>query len=79
MQKIDTWYKAEGYCPSEEYELASYLLFEAGVATLEELDPKAEGRTDFCFYTGDKAERDRKSNARNREQREKNRNFRRNV
>ena len=59
MQKIDTWYKAEGYCPSEEYELASYLLFEAGVATLEELDPKAEGRTDFCFYTGDKAERDR--------------------
>ena len=59
MQKIDTWYKAEGYCPAEEYELASYLLFEAGVATLEELDPKAEGRTDFCFYTGDKAERDR--------------------
>ena len=59
MQKIDTWYKAEGWCPAEEYELASYLLFEAGVATLEELDPKAEGRTDFCFYTGDKAERDR--------------------
>ena len=59
MQKIDTWYKAEGYCPIEDFELASYLLFEAGVATLEELDPKAEGRTDFCFYTGDKAERDR--------------------
>ena len=51
MQKVDTWYKAEGYCPAEEFELASYLLFEAGVATLEELDPKAEGRTDFCFYT----------------------------
>lgn len=59
MQKIDTWYKAEGFCSEEEFELASYLLFEAGVATLEELDPKAEGRTDFCFYTGDKAERDR--------------------
>jgi len=59
MQKIDTWYKAEGYCPEEEFEIASYLLFEAGVATLEELDPKEEGRTDFCFYTGDKEERDR--------------------
>ena len=47
MQKIDTWYKAEGYCPAEEYEIASYLLFEAGVATLEELDPKEEGRTDL--------------------------------
>lgn len=59
MQKIDTWYKAEGSCPEEEFELASYLLFEAGVATLEELDPKVEGRTEFCFYTGDKDERDR--------------------
>lgn len=59
MQKIDTWFKAEGYCPAEDFEMASYLLFEAGVATLEELDPKADGRTDFCFYTGDKAERDR--------------------
>ena len=36
MQKVDTWYKAEGYCPAEEFELASYLLFEAGVATLED-------------------------------------------
>jgi ribosomal protein L11 methyltransferase len=59
MKTTDTWYKAEGNCPAEDFELASYLLFEAGVATLEELDPKAEGRTDFCFYTGDKAERDR--------------------
>ena len=59
MQKIDTWYKAEGNCPDEEYEIASYLLFEAGVATLEELDPVTAGRTEFCFYTGDKAERDR--------------------
>ena len=59
MQKIDTWYKAVGHCPTEDYELASYLLFEAGVATLEELDPTVEGQTDFRFYTGDKAERDR--------------------
>ena len=59
MQKIETWYKAEGNCPDEEYEIASYLLFEAGVATLEELDPVTAGRTEFCFYTGDKAERDR--------------------
>jgi len=59
MQKIDTWYKAQGNCPDEEYEIASYLLFEAGVATLEELDPVTAGRTEFCFYTGDKAERDR--------------------
>lgn len=59
MQRIETWYKAEGHCPAEDFELASYLLFEAGVATLEELDTKEEGRTDFCFYTGDKDERDR--------------------
>ncbi len=59
MQKIETWYKAVGHCPTEDYELASYLLFEAGVATLEELDPTVDGQTDFRFYTGDKAERDR--------------------
>ena len=59
MKKVDTWYKAQGYCPTEYFELASYLLFEAGVATLEELEPVADGRTDFCIYTGDKAERDR--------------------
>lgn len=59
MQKIDTWYKATGHCSTEDFELASYMLFEAGVATLEELDPKELGRTDFCFYTGDKSERDR--------------------
>lgn len=59
MQKTETWYKAEGHCPAEEFELASYLLFEAGVATLEELDSKDPSRTDFRFYTGDKEERDR--------------------
>ena len=53
MQKIDTWYKAEGYCPAEEFELASYLLFEAGVATLEELDPKALRRSSEFYPGGD--------------------------
>ena len=38
MKTTDTWYKAEGNCPAEDFELASYLLFEAGVATLEELE-----------------------------------------
>ncbi|MBP5246752.1 MAG: 50S ribosomal protein L11 methyltransferase [Fibrobacter sp.] len=59
MENPETWYKAEGHCPAEEFELASYLLFEAGVASLEELEPLAEGRTDFCFYTEDRLERDR--------------------
>lgn len=59
MKKIDLWYKAQGFCPAMDFELASYLLFEAGVATLEELDSKEEGRTDFCFYTDDKADLDR--------------------
>ena len=31
MQKTETWYKAEGDCPAEDFELASYLLFEAGL------------------------------------------------
>lgn len=59
MQKIELWYKAQGHCPAVDFELASYLLFEAGVATLEELDSTEEGRSDFCFYTGDKEELDR--------------------
>ncbi|MCF0224139.1 MAG: 50S ribosomal protein L11 methyltransferase [Fibrobacter sp.] len=58
MKQIDLWYKAEGYCPETDFELASFLLFEAGVATLEELDPKEAGRIDFCFYTGERQERD---------------------
>ena len=59
MQKIDVWYKAKGRCPRAEFELASYLLFEAGVATLEELDGADPEVAEFQFYTGDKAERDR--------------------
>lgn len=33
-----TWYAAQGSCLSEQFELISYELFEAGVMTLEELD-----------------------------------------
>lgn len=59
MHKTETWYKAEGDCPAEDFELASYLLFEAGVASLEELDPTDDGLSHFCFYTSDRLERDR--------------------
>ena len=59
MQKTETWYKAEGDCPAEDFELASYLLYEAGVASLEELDPTDDGLSHFCFYTSDRLERDR--------------------
>ncbi|MCF0216353.1 MAG: 50S ribosomal protein L11 methyltransferase [Fibrobacteraceae bacterium] len=64
MQKVNTWYKAQGCCPMEAFELASYFLFEAGVATLEEMDIKEvenpkEGLTYFCFFTGDITERNR--------------------
>lgn len=38
MQIYDTWYWAQGQCPTEEFDLAGYELFEAGVQTLEELD-----------------------------------------
>lgn len=58
MQTNDVWYKATGYCSPEEYELATYFLMEAGVGALEELETSTPERTDFCFYTGDKAERD---------------------
>ena len=59
MQNTETWYKAEGDCATDEFELASYLLFEAGVASLEELDPTDDGRTHFCFYANERLERDR--------------------
>jgi len=59
MQNTETWYKAKGDCASDEFELTSFLLFEAGIASLEELDSALPGRTDFCFYTKDLSERDR--------------------
>lgn len=58
MQKTEIWYKAQGRCKSEEYEIVSYLLFEAGVLTLEELECENSELTEFRFYTGDKEERD---------------------
>jgi ribosomal protein L11 methyltransferase len=36
--QADIWFWAQGQCPAEEFELASYELFEAGIQTLEELD-----------------------------------------
>ena len=54
MKKVETWYKAEGYCAASDFEFASFLLFEAGVETLEELDSKDISVTPFCFYTDDK-------------------------
>ncbi len=59
MQKHDTWYWAAGHCAADDYELESYNLFEAGVMTLEELETSTPERTEFRFYTGDCAERDR--------------------
>ncbi|MEE1068593.1 MAG: 50S ribosomal protein L11 methyltransferase [Fibrobacteraceae bacterium] len=59
MQKVETWYKAQGRCKSEEYELASYLLFEAGVETLEELESENPEWTSFRFFTGEKNDRDK--------------------
>lgn len=38
MNPHPIWYSAEGHCSAEEFEIASYELFEAGVQTLEELD-----------------------------------------
>ncbi len=59
MQKTEIWYKAQGQCPTADYEIASYFLFEAGVATLEELDSDNPEMTSFCFYTDDKICRDK--------------------
>lgn len=53
------WYKARGRCLKEEYDLVSYELFEAGVSALEELESESPLHTEFCFYTGDKAEREK--------------------
>ena len=33
------WYWAQGHCATADFELASYYLFEAGVQSIEELDP----------------------------------------
>lgn len=62
MKKNEVWYKAQGSCATNRYELLSYELFEAGVVTLEELESSNEKRTDFCFYTDSKEECERLTN-----------------
>ncbi len=59
MQNTETWYKAEGHCPIEEFELASYMLFEAGIASIEELNSTDAVFSHFCFYTSDRLECER--------------------
>jgi ribosomal protein L11 methyltransferase len=59
MKNIETWYQATGHCSTAEYEVASYLLFEAGVSMLQELDSSNAEQTDFCFYSESREERDR--------------------
>ncbi|OIP52178.1 MAG: 50S ribosomal protein L11 methyltransferase [Fibrobacteres bacterium CG2_30_45_31] len=59
MKNIETWYQATGHCATSEYEVVSYLFFEAGVSMLQELDSSNAERTDFCFFSESKEERDR--------------------
>ena len=50
-------YYATGRCKTEDYELESFNLFEAGIASLEEIE--TENGIAFKFYTNSKSERDR--------------------
>jgi len=52
-------YYAVGHCPSENFELESFNLFEAGISTLEELETGDPSRVYFKFYTNSKEELDR--------------------
>jgi len=52
-------YYAVGHCPSENFELESFNLFEAGISTLEELETEDASRVYFKFYTSSKEELDR--------------------
>jgi len=52
-------YYAVGHCPSENFELESFNLFEAGVSTLEELETGNDAEISFKFYTSSKEELDR--------------------
>lgn len=51
-------YYAIGFCKTENYELESFNLFEAGITTIEELDSEDDENTEFKFYTNTKEERD---------------------
>jgi ribosomal protein L11 methyltransferase len=52
------WFWAKGSCPEEEFEIASYYLFEAGIASLEELE-RLEGRVNFRFFGEERGEMER--------------------
>jgi len=52
-------YYAVGHCPSENFELESFNLFEAGISTLEELETGDDSSVLFKFYTSSKEELDR--------------------
>jgi ribosomal protein L11 methyltransferase len=52
-------YYAMGSCKAECYELESFNLFEAGVATLEEIEAEKDSEIAFKFYANSKEELDR--------------------
>jgi ribosomal protein L11 methyltransferase len=52
-------YYAVGHCPSENFELESFNLFEAGILALEELAAEKDSEVAFKFYTSSKEELDR--------------------
>jgi len=52
-------YYAMGSCKAECYELESFNLFEAGIASLEEIEAEKDSDIAFKFYTSSKEERDR--------------------
>jgi ribosomal protein L11 methyltransferase len=52
-------YYAIGRCPSENFELESFNLFEAGISTLEELETGEDSYISFKFYADSKEELNR--------------------
>jgi len=52
-------YYAMGSCKAECYELESFNLFEAGIASLEEIETEKDSEVRFKFYTSSKEELDR--------------------
>jgi len=58
--KVENYnYWATGFCKIEDYELESFNLFEAGVASLEELEAEKDCNVAFKFYSNSKEELDR--------------------
>ncbi|GBU25493.1 50S ribosomal protein L11 methyltransferase [Fibrobacteria bacterium R8-3-H12] len=51
-------YYAIGSCKAESYELESFNLFEAGIASLEEIEAEKNSDIAFKFYANSKEERD---------------------